>query len=122
MQILTGVRAALSSAYPLLFLVFFPLSYSFSPPSQNNPLKKSYPFILLTNGGGTLESDRAKKLTKELGVPIAESSLVLSHTVFRSLVPKYGDKPVLVIGGNDDSCRRVAEAYVVLLFSSLTSH
>ncbi|BGP50399.1 hypothetical protein JCM10450v2_006318 [Rhodotorula kratochvilovae] len=79
--------------------------------SGNNPLGKKYPFICLTNGGGTLESDRCKKLTKELGVEIAEHQIVQSHTIFRSFVPKYQDKPVFVVGGRSDRCRRVAEAY-----------
>ncbi|GAA6029184.1 hypothetical protein JCM8097_001641 [Rhodosporidiobolus ruineniae] len=79
--------------------------------SGHNPLKKKYPFICVTNGGGSLEADRSKKLTKELGVEIAEHQVVQSHTIFRSLVPKYGDKPVFVVGGNSDKCRRVAEVY-----------
>ncbi|BGP18599.1 hypothetical protein JCM10213_004232 [Rhodosporidiobolus nylandii] len=77
----------------------------------NNPMRRKFPFICLTNGGGSLEIDRSKKLTKELGVEIAEHQIVQSHTIFRSLVPLYGDKPVLVVGGNGDRCRRVAEAY-----------
>ncbi|GAA5876931.1 hypothetical protein JCM8547_006313 [Rhodosporidiobolus lusitaniae] len=79
--------------------------------SGNNPLGKKYPFICVTNGGGSLEIDRSKRLTKELGVEIAEYQVVQSHTIFRSLVPKYADKPVLVIGGREDRCRRVAETY-----------
>lgn len=79
--------------------------------SGHNPLNKKYPFICVTNGGGSLESDRCKRLTKELGVDIGEHQIVQSHTIFRSLVPRYADKPVLVVGGVKDSCRRVAEAY-----------
>ncbi|GAA5891257.1 hypothetical protein JCM8208_002562 [Rhodotorula glutinis] len=79
--------------------------------SGNNPLGKKYPFLCITNGGGTLESERCQRLTKELGVEIAEHQVVLSHTIFRSLVPKYKDKPVFVVGGRSDNCRRVAEAY-----------
>ncbi|GJN92455.1 hypothetical protein Rhopal_005485-T1 [Rhodotorula paludigena] len=79
--------------------------------SGNNPLGKKYPFICVTNGGGSLESERCKKLTKELEVEIGEHQIVQSHTVFRSLVPKYADKPVFIVGGNSDRCRRVAEAY-----------
>lgn len=85
--------------------------------------------------GGSLESDRCKRLTQELGVDvrfplclaslmamhelsrltaipaqIGEHQIVQSHTIFRSLVPRYADKPVLVVGGVRDSCRRVAEA------------
>ncbi|KPV73613.1 uncharacterized protein RHOBADRAFT_54812 [Rhodotorula graminis WP1] len=77
----------------------------------NNPLGKKYPFLCITNGGGTLESERAQRLTKELGVEIAEHQVVLSHTIFRSFVPEYKDKPVFVVGGRSDNCRRVAEAY-----------
>ncbi|KAM0748710.1 HAD-superfamily hydrolase [Meredithblackwellia eburnea MCA 4105] len=76
-----------------------------------NHLNKSYPFLLVTNGGGSLESARAKKLTKELGVEISEQQIVQSHTIFRALADKYGDKPVLVIGGAHDACRKVAEVY-----------
>lgn len=98
--------------------------------SGNNPLKRAYPFLCVTNGGGSLESERCKKLTKELEVEvrrlfpgtcplrlihtllqIGEHQIVQSHTVFRSLVPQYADKPVLVVGGIEDRCRRVAEAY-----------
>lgn len=41
---------------------------------------------------------------------IADSQIVLSHTIFRALADKFGDKPVLVIGGPNDSCRQVANA------------
>lgn len=44
------------------------------------------------------------------GAQIGEHQIVQSHTIFRSLVPRYADKPVLVVGGVKDSCRRVAEA------------
>lgn len=96
--------------------------------SGNNPLKRKFPFILVTNGGGTIEGARAQKLSSELGIhvsscvfsctastplipdsQIAEHQIVQSHTVFRSLAARYADKPVLVIGGPDDSCRQVAE-------------
>lgn len=42
---------------------------------------------------------------------IAEHQLVQSHTIFRSLVSKFGDKPVLVVGGRGDLCRQVAQSY-----------
>lgn len=70
-----------------------------------------FPFICVTNGGGTLEVARAKKLTGELGVPIALHQIVQSHTIFRKLAPQFADKPVLVVGGADDNVRKVAEDY-----------
>lgn len=75
----------------------------------NNRLGQKFPFICVTNGGGTLEVARSKKLTAELGVPIGVHQIVQSHTIFRSLAPQYKDKPVLAVGGADDNCRRVAE-------------
>ncbi|GAA5876908.1 hypothetical protein JCM16303_006332 [Sporobolomyces ruberrimus] len=76
-----------------------------------NNLKKKYPFLCVTNGGGTLELARSQRLTRELGVPIGEHQVVQSHTIFRSMVPKYADKPVLVVGGIGDNCRHIAETY-----------
>ncbi|GAA5825149.1 hypothetical protein JCM10212_006274, partial [Sporobolomyces blumeae] len=76
-----------------------------------NRLNRKYPFICLTNGGGSLELARSKRLTHELGVPIGEHQIVQSHTIFRSFLPKYADKPVLVVGGVGDNCRQIAETY-----------
>jgi len=52
-----------------------------------NKLKKKYPFLCLTNGGGTLELARSKRLTNELQVPVSLNSplsirRVLSHCVY----------------------------------------
>lgn len=69
------------------------------------------PFILLTNGGGVTEEARSIKLSGELGIPISPASLVQSHTIFRSLLESFADKPILVLGGVHDGCRNVAEHY-----------
>jgi len=66
--------------------------------------------ILLTNGGGTHESERAEKLSHELDVEITESMIVQSHSPFEE-IQNLKDKNVLVLGGIGDSCRRVAERY-----------
>ncbi|GAA6021587.1 hypothetical protein JCM11491_000267 [Sporobolomyces phaffii] len=76
-----------------------------------NRLGKRYPFICVTNGGGSLELARSERLTRELQVPIGEHQIVQSHTIFRSFLPAYRDKPVLVVGGIGDNCRQIAEAY-----------
>ncbi|KAH9208975.1 HAD-like domain-containing protein [Leptodontidium sp. 2 PMI_412] len=81
--------------------------------------KNNIPFILLTNGGGTLESERALELSKKLGVPISEDNFVQSHTPFKNMVnnrigqfeKNLQDEAVLVTGGDGDKCRRVAESY-----------
>lgn len=75
------------------------------------------PFILLTNGGGSHESDRVKDLSKKLQVPLTEDNFVQSHTPFKLLLkgeydrPSLQDKTVLAVGGIDDKCRQVAYQY-----------
>ncbi|KAF9101014.1 hypothetical protein BGX27_000131 [Mortierella sp. AM989] len=44
-------------------------------------------------------------------IKISPKQLVLSHSPMRSLVSKYEDKNVLVVGGNGSDCRNVAEHY-----------
>jgi HAD superfamily hydrolase (TIGR01456 family) len=68
------------------------------------------PFILLTNGGGKLESERVAELSSKLGVAIDTSMFVQSHTPFADM-NQYKNKNVLVVGGEADKCRAVAEAY-----------
>lgn len=65
------------------------------------------PWILLTNGGGQPEKERADKLSNLIGVKISDSQVVQAHTPFRGLAQKY--HRVLVVGGVGDNCRHVAE-------------
>ncbi|GAA5897469.1 uncharacterized protein JCM6883_006710 [Sporobolomyces salmoneus] len=76
-----------------------------------NHLRKRWTTVLCTNGGGSMELARSQRLTRELQIPIGEHQIVQSHTIFRSMVPKYADKPILVVGGIGDNCRQIAEAY-----------
>ncbi|KZO93046.1 HAD hydrolase [Calocera viscosa TUFC12733] len=69
------------------------------------------PYILLTNGGGKTESERASELTSVLGVEITEHNLIQAHTILKTAAPRYGDEPVLVLGGEVDKCRKIAEGY-----------
>ncbi|KAF1952614.1 HAD-superfamily hydrolase [Byssothecium circinans] len=68
------------------------------------------PFILLTNGGGKHESDRVSDLSAKLSVPLDTRLFVQSHTPFADM-HEYKDKTVLVVGGEADKCRLVAEQY-----------
>lgn len=76
------------------------------------------PFILLTNGGGTNESDRIAHLNERLGLSLDPSIIIQSHTPFKQLVngknekDALEDKCVLVVGGPADKCRHVAKQYV----------
>jgi ribonucleotide monophosphatase NagD (HAD superfamily) len=68
------------------------------------------PFVLLTNGGGKHESERVAELSSKLDVAIDTSIFIQSHTPFADMV-EYKDKNVLIVGGEGDNCRKVAEAY-----------
>ncbi|WWC90790.1 TIGR01456 family HAD hydrolase [Kwoniella dendrophila CBS 6074] len=74
-------------------------------------LPKPIPFLLITNGGGIPDEERRAALSRELGVELTENQLVQSHTPIKEYVDKYKDKPVLVVGGKGENCRRVAESY-----------
>jgi len=69
----------------------------------------------LTNGGGKHESARVAELSKKLNVPLSEENFVQSHTPFKQLVEGSDtveglqDKTILVAGGDQDICRKVAE-------------
>jgi len=77
----------------------------------SNPLGIKIPYILLTNGGGVGEEERCQKLTKHLGFPIQPTQYIQAHTVLKSVVHKYADVPVLVLGGKCDVVRKVAGSY-----------
>lgn len=67
------------------------------------------PFIFLTNGGGKSELARITDLRDKLSIPdLREEAIVQSHTPFRDL-HHLKDKNVLVVGGEGDKCRHVAE-------------
>lgn len=79
-----------------------------------NKFRTKVPYILVTNGGGPSEKDRAEKLTAELQVDIKPEQVLQAHTVLQSLTKLYGDEPVLVIGGSDrpaGTTRRVMQDY-----------
>ncbi|TFY68676.1 hypothetical protein EVJ58_g861 [Rhodofomes roseus] len=76
-----------------------------------NPTGSKIPYILLTNGGGTSEEARCSKLTSILGFEIGEKQFVQSHTILKTIVDKYANLPVLVLGGRNDEVRKVAEGY-----------
>ncbi|SPO31163.1 related to cat eye syndrome critical region protein 5 precursor [Ustilago trichophora] len=80
----------------------------------NNPRNQKIPYIFITNGGGKHESARAKDLARELEVPVTEDQVIQAHTVMKSLVPLYGDKPILMVGGPENppnAAREVMKSY-----------
>ncbi|KAF9886081.1 hypothetical protein FE257_012016 [Aspergillus nanangensis] len=79
--------------------------------------QQGIPFILLTNGGGKHETERVAEISEKLRVPLDPSLIVQSHSPFAELVrgpdeqSSLENKSVLVVGGDGDSCRQVAEKY-----------
>ncbi|CUS15418.1 unnamed protein product [Tuber aestivum] len=82
-------------------------------PSAKRALAKlqenDIPFILLTNGGGISEAARCEDLSSKLDFPIAPSQLIQSHTPVKGFAEVY--ETVLVVGGEGENCRKVAEEY-----------
>ncbi|TKY89007.1 hypothetical protein EX895_002248 [Sporisorium graminicola] len=80
----------------------------------NNPRNQKIPYIFITNGGGKHESARAKDLARELEVPVTQDQVIQAHTVMKSLVPLYGNKPILMVGGPEtppNAAREVMQSY-----------
>ncbi|KAG0258684.1 hypothetical protein BGZ95_004897 [Linnemannia exigua] len=69
------------------------------------------PYVFLTNGGGMPESEKAEQLTKKLGLYVNPEHLIVSHSPMKSLVPKYKDANVLVVGGEGSACKHAAHVY-----------
>ncbi|KIK68923.1 hypothetical protein GYMLUDRAFT_91330 [Collybiopsis luxurians FD-317 M1] len=76
-----------------------------------NPFNASIPYILLTNGGGYTEEERAHKLSSRLGVKISSTQIIQAHTILKDYAKDYADKAVLCLGGTGDKMRKVAESY-----------
>lgn len=80
--------------------------------------EQGIPFILLTNGGGKHETERVAEISEKLNLPLDPSVIIQSHSPFAELVRgseaqgPLEDKCVLVVGGDGDACRLVAERYV----------
>ncbi|KAG8624854.1 hypothetical protein KVT40_007921 [Elsinoe batatas] len=82
-----------------------------SPAAVQHLLKSQIPCIFLTNGGGKSELARISDLRAKLECPdLEEASIIQSHTPFRDL-SHFHDKNILVVGGEGDNCRHVAQKY-----------
>jgi ribonucleotide monophosphatase NagD (HAD superfamily) len=72
-------------------------------------LTQTSPYIFLTNGGGKTEAERCIDLSRQLDIEISPAQFICGHTPMREMVEKY--ETVLVIGGEGEKCRQVAEGY-----------
>ncbi|KAI5927030.1 HAD-like domain-containing protein [Camillea tinctor] len=73
--------------------------------------ENNIPFIFLTNNGGATEEAHIKKLSNLLDLPLTVEQFIQSHSPFKALVPKYGDKTILALGGHGQQVRQLAHAY-----------
>lgn len=69
------------------------------------------PFILMTNGGGSLEKARTEFLSSRLGIDISPHQIVQSHTPMKVWAQNGDFDRVLIVGGKDDLARFVAQDY-----------
>lgn len=76
---------------------------------QQPLLTISSPYIFLTNGGGKTEQERCVDLSRQLELEISPGQFICGHTPMREMAEKY--KTVLVVGGEGEKCRLVAEGY-----------
>ncbi|PWY96583.1 aspartyl-tRNA synthetase [Aspergillus sclerotioniger CBS 115572] len=79
--------------------------------------EQNIPFLLLTNGGGKHETERVAEISEKLQVSLDPELIVQSHSPFAELVrgpdeqSALENKCVLVVGGEGDRCRQVAQMY-----------
>ncbi|KAK2746459.1 hypothetical protein FQN57_003085 [Myotisia sp. PD_48] len=67
------------------------------------------PYIFVTNGGGKTEEERCLDLSRQLEFEVSPGQFICGHTPMREMAEKY--KTVLVVGGEGEKCRLVAEGY-----------
>ena len=86
------------------------------------------PYLYLTNGGsflnswgrmsksanlsiigGKTEAERCLQLSKQLEIEVSPGQFICGHTPMREMAQTY--RTVLVVGGEGEKCRQVAESY-----------
>lgn len=73
--------------------------------------RHNIPYAIMTNGGGYLESKKAKQIADIIGVNIPSSLLCMSHTPMKTLVKKHGDELVLAVGKDCHDLHAVMTSY-----------
>jgi hypothetical protein len=67
------------------------------------------PYIFVTNGGGKTEAERCIQLSQQLELEVSPGQFICGHTPMREMAEKFNT--VLVVGGEGEKCRIVAEGY-----------
>ncbi|WKT44478.1 HAD superfamily [Fusarium oxysporum f. sp. vasinfectum] len=86
-----------------------PSSPELGSSSSSDSIASLGPHIFLTNGGGKTEEERCGDLSGQLKCDIKPGQFICGHTPMREMAEKYGT--VLVVGGEGEKCRHVAEGY-----------
>ena len=63
----------------------------------------------MTNGGGKTEEERCLQLSQQLEIEVSPGQFICGHTPMREMAEHYNT--VLVVGGEGEKCRLVAEGY-----------
>ncbi|KAJ9480894.1 hypothetical protein VN97_g12626 [Penicillium thymicola] len=74
-----------------------------------NPYGIKVPYIFLTNGGGKTEKERCLDLSRQLLLEVDPGQFICGHTPMCEMAERY--HTVLVVGGEGEKCRIVAERY-----------
>lgn len=74
-----------------------------------NPYGIKVPYIFVTNGGGKSEQERCIQLSQQLELEVSPGQFICGHTPMREMAERYNT--VLVVGGEGEKCRHVAEGY-----------
>lgn len=75
----------------------------------NNEYGIKVPYIFVTNGGGKTEQERCLQLSQQLEIEVSPGQFICGHTPMREMAEKFNT--VLVVGGEGEKCRLVAEGY-----------
>jgi len=73
--------------------------------------KDNIPFIIMTNGGGYLEAEIARQLTKKFEVKITEEQICLAHTPMKSLARVHEHDRILIVGKRYEKLKAIMESY-----------
>eukprot|EP00854_Cymbomonas_tetramitiformis_P006116 gene6115-7340_t len=80
-------------------------------PAIRKLLALQVPFVVLTNGGGMLESARSELLSRKLDAEFKPSQIIQSHTPMRQLVEEHAEDNVLLVGKRYENLKAVAASY-----------
>ncbi|KAI1979855.1 hypothetical protein LOZ55_001758 [Ophidiomyces ophidiicola] len=102
LKILNGQNEYGIKVYVALILLIF-LALTLTVPFFSSP------YIFVTNGGGKTEEERCLDLSRQLEYEVSPGQFICGHTPMREMAEKYNT--VLVVGGEGEKCRQVAEGY-----------